>query len=229
MTSAELRQLKNATEKLTKWESSGKAFGHYQVLEPNATNTAGADRIYEYYCLMKILNDLKANYTVILKPSIRAGNIFPGRPANKVGWAYFVIENKKDKTNKFQVCYGTKIKLSTAPKTKIAPDITFQKSSSTNDPDETMVELIMDAKFKYNADHALTIEQIHAFIQRVNALQTTGAGTINLVFNSLGSLKSNCLLTNGCTVDRHQQYCVNSRIKQVGRFDSKGSPLVIIG
>lgn len=229
MTSIELQQLKNATLNLTKWESSGKAFGHFQIIAKNATKTAGADRIYEFYCLMRILDDLRANYNVTLQPGTIAGKIFPMAPSAKKGWPYFLIINKKINSNKYQVCYGTKIKLSTAPLTKIAPDITFQKSDSTDDPDETMVELIMDAKFKYDSNHALSIEQIHAFIQRVNALQTTGADTITLVFNSLGNLKSNCLLTNGCTVNRHQQYCVNSKIKQVGKFDTQGSVLNVIG
>ena len=229
MTTAELQQLKNATQKLTKWESSGKAFGHFQVIEKNATTTVRSDRIYEFFCLLKILKDLRKNYTVSLQPGTRKGKIFPQAPSPKKGWPYFLITNKTDKTNKYQVCYGTEIKLSTATETTIAPDITIQRSDSTDDPDETMVELIMDAKFKYNSNHALSIEQIHAFIQRVNALQTTSADTITLVFNSFGNLKSNCLLTNGCTVNHHQQYCANSKIKQVGRFDAQGNVFNVIG
>ena len=132
-------------------------------------------------------------------------------------------------TNKYQVCYGTNIKLSRAPKTTIAPDISIQKHDSTEDPDESMVELIMDAKFKYTNTSALPIEQVHAFIQRVNALQTSVADSLPIAFNLLTKLKSNCLLTNGKALHDQHDYCVLSKIKQVENFDSNSSVFNVVG
>jgi hypothetical protein len=227
MTKAELKRLKDATKKLTRWESSGMVFGHLVVIQNKATIKKGSDRIYEFYCLLRILDDLKPKYTIKLIPGTRAGKIFPQAPADKAGWPYFMIEHIADPSNKFQVCYGTNIKLSKAPKTTIAPDISVQDIASTDDPDESMVLLIMDAKFKYNANDALPIDQIHAFIQRVNALGTTGATTIPLDLDALMNLKGNCLLTNGKALSDQHDYCVLSKVKQVGEFDIAKSGTIV--
>ncbi len=227
MNKAELKRLKKATEKLTRWESSGKAFGHYQVIESKATITNRADSLYEFWCLMKILVDLKVNYNITLVPGDPAGKIFPQSPALKKGRPYFKIDLKTDSNNKYQVCYGTKIKLSLAPMTTIAPDISIQKHDATDNPDESMVELIMDAKFKYRNTAKLPIEQIHAFMQRVNALQTHNANKITLQFNRLTPLKSNCLLTNGQALTDQREYCVLNNIKQVEQFDISSTYNVI--
>lgn len=220
MNKAELKKLKVATEKLTKWESSGKAFGHYQVIEGKANTTDGADSLYEFWCLLKILVDLKTNYKILLKSETRTDKkIFPQAPAPKKGWAYFEIENITDFANKFQVCYGTEIKLSRAPKTTIAPDISIQKYDATDDPDESMVELIMDAKFKYTNTSVLPIDQLHAFMQRVSALQTQNVDEIPLIFDLLKDIKANCLLTNGRALVDQEEYCKLNKIMQVEQFD----------
>lgn len=220
MNKTQLRQLKLATRKLTKWDSSEKSFGHFKVIEAKATNIKGADRIYEFYCLMKILEDLMANYKITLHPGTKTGKIFPEAPSPKKGWPYFIIEQKEGGDNKFQVCYGTKIKLSLAPKTTIAPDISIQKYNSTDDPNESMVELIMDAKFKYSNESALPIDQIHAFIQKVNALQTQAAASISLIFTTpMLNIKGNCLLTNGKALQNQNDYCRLNKIIQVEGFD----------
>lgn len=229
MTKAQLRQLKTATEKLTKWESSGKAFGHYKILESSAAPNKGADKIYEFFCLMKLLEDLNYNYEVALDPGTITGKIFPQSPANKRGWPFFQIENKTNPAESYQVCYGTNIKLSTSPLTTIAPDISVQTENSSDDPDESMVELIMDAKFKYDDSKALSIEQIHAFMQRVHALQTTNAPVLPLSLKTLAGIKSNCLLTNGKGLQDQHQYCRNNRVKQVTDFDHIGSAVNVIG
>jgi hypothetical protein len=229
MTKTQLRQLKKATQKLTRWESSGKAFGQYKMLESTANSNKGADKLYEFFCLMKILEDLQHNYDVALDPGTLTGKIFPQSPANKHGWPFFQIQNKTNHSESYQVCYGTNIKLSTAPQTTIAPDISVQSKHSTDDPDETMVELIMDAKFKYDDDKALSIEQIHAFMQRVAALQTVGAPMLSLVLHHLTGIKSNCLLTNGRGLAKQGQYCRNNGVKQVAEFDCDGRVMQVIG
>ncbi len=227
MTKAELKKLKKATEKLTRWDSTGKAFGHFGVIEGKATSTDGADSIYEFWCLMRILVDLNSNYKIDLIQGNPAGKIFPQAPSLKKGWPYFKIELNSDPTNKYQVCYGTKIKLSLAPNTTIAPDISIQKHDSTDDPDESMVELIIDAKFKYKNTSALPIDQLHSFMQRVTALDTKNADTIPLAFKNLIKIKANCLLTNGQALADQEDYCKLNKIKQVERFDIATSHNVI--
>ncbi|MCH6236787.1 nuclease domain-containing protein [Cognataquiflexum rubidum] len=225
MTKEELKNLKTATEKLTKWESSGKAFGHYKILKDEATEEhldakKKIDHLYEFWCLMRIIDDLRVNYNIrLVSKTRRDKKIFPQNPGNKNGWAYFTIEHKKDVNNKFQVCYGTNIKLSLAPKTTFAPDISIQKHDSTDDPDESMVELIMDAKFKYKNTSALPIDQLHGFMQRVNALQTQNAHTTTLEFSLFKDILANCLLTNGKALVDQEKYCKLNKIKQVERFD----------
>ncbi len=228
MTKTELSNLKKATEKLTKWESSGKAFGHYQVIEGKATTSDCADRLYEFWCLMKLIEDLSVNYNITIISEKLAGKIFPQSPANKKGWSYFKIESKSDPKNKYQICYGTNIKLSYAPKTSIAPDISIQKHNSPDDPNEKHVELILDAKFKYQKSGKLNVDQIHAFIQRVNALRTKKGNKIPLHFTFLKDLKSNCLLTNGEGLVDQNDYCIVNNIKQVIQFDPI-SKFTIIG
>jgi hypothetical protein len=83
-----------------------------------------------------------------------------------------------------------------------------------------MVEMIMDAKFKYSDTSALPIDQIHAFMQRVNALQTQTASSLNLLLTSaLLNIKGNCLLTNGQALKDQENYCKLNKILQVERFD----------
>lgn len=219
MNKTQLRLLKAATARLTKWDSSKNAFGHFKVIKAKATNTKGADKIYEFYCLMRILEDLRVYYNISLHPGTRTGKIFPEAPSPKKGWPYFIIQQKAETPNKFQVCFGTEIKLSKAPKTTIAPDISIQKHDSTDDPDETMVELIMDAKFKYKITSTLSIEQIHAFMQRIKALDTMNVDTLPLFFNKFKDLKSNCLLTNGKALTHQEDYCKLNKTKQVEQFD----------
>ena len=220
----DIKKLKKATENLTKWESTGQAFGHFQYIENRKD-----DKIYEYYCLLKIIEDLRTNYTVLLIPGQRGERVFPEGPANKIGWAYFKITNKKVTNNNFQICYGTNIKFSRAPLTTIAPDISFQSFESTDDPDESMVVLIMDAKFKYDNNTALPIEQIHSFIQRVNVLKTESADTIPLFFNKLNNLKSNCLITNGKALPNQLDYCIISKIKQISFFNHNSPKYIVTG
>lgn len=227
-----IRKLKAATKALTKWDSTNQCFGHFHKISDNVgkkkDDVKGSDKVYEFYCLLRLLSDLRVNYDVTLVPGTRANKIFPEAPADKNGWPYFHITNKKDPTNQFQVCYGTNIKLSDAVNTTIAPDISLQNINSTDDPDETMVEMILDAKYKFTNTNALSIDQIHAFMNRVNVLKTTDADKLPLIFDQLHDIKSNCLLTNGNGLSKQHDFCKKGNIKQVEKFDING-PYSVIG
>lgn len=224
MTITEIRKLKKETEKLTTWESSKKAFGHFKNIE-----TSKDDRIYEFYCLLRVLNDLKKNYDIKLILGTKGKRIFPLSPAKKIGWSRFEITPKNTKRSKYQVCFGTNIKISSSPQTSIAPDISFQNIDSTDDPDQTMVNLIMDAKYKSDKRTKLDISLIREFKAIINDLEIENAKSIDLSFNKLTNLKSNCLLTNADTLDAHEQYCINNGIKQVGSFRDPKINYKVIG
>jgi hypothetical protein len=213
MTLKDIKKLKTATEKLTKWETTGQAFGHFDNIKLKKP-----DRMYEFFCCMRIVKDLQQHYTVKLIPSTRGKNIFPESPAPKIGWAYFEIHPKKKNLKSYQICFGSNIKLSSSPDTTCAPDISIQKIDSSTDPDENNVELILDAKFKKDGDTKFSISTIREFITMINDLQTNNAATIDLEFNLLTDLKANCLLSNGKVIAKHKQYCTNNNVVQVGTF-----------
>jgi hypothetical protein len=225
-----IRKLKAATKALTKWDSTNQCFGHFHKISDNVGqkkgDVKGSDRIYEFYCLLRILEYLSANYDVTLIPGTRTDKIFPEAPADKNGWPYFEITNKKDPNNQYQICYGTNIKVS-GTLTTIAPDISFQEISSTDSPNETMVEMILDAKYKFNNTNPLSIDQIHAFMNRVTQLETKDADRLPIVFDKHDDIKSNCLLTNGKGLVKHDAFCKKGNIKQVVNFDIHGAYSVI--
>ena len=64
MTKTELSNLKKATENLTRWDSSGEAFGHYSEVSSKSTTSKGSDRLYEFWCLMKLIEDLSLKYNI---------------------------------------------------------------------------------------------------------------------------------------------------------------------
>lgn len=224
MTIKDIKKLKKETEKLTTWESSKQAFGHLKNIEIKSN-----DRIYEFYCLLRILADLRSQYNIKLIPGIKNNKIFPLAPAKKGGWSRFDILPKNRKRIAYQVCFGTNIKISISPQTTIAPDISFQNINATDDPDETMIYLVMDAKYKSDKSSSLDISLIREFKAIVSDLDITGANTTDLLFNSLKGLKANCLITNGKTVNSHKQYCINNGIKQIGDFRHSKTNFIITG
>ncbi len=216
-------QLKKSIETLSKWESSGKAFGYFEKIKNKK-----ADRLYEFFCYMKIMDDLKNRYNIELVEDTN-GKIFPQSPAAKSGWSKFILKDKESGKVLFQVCFGTKIKLSTSPMTPFAADISFQKSTASDDPDENDVELIMDAKYKTDNLQSLEISTIREFAKCADDLGVSEAETALFEFDKLKALKGNCLLTNGRAINDHEQYCKNNKVKQVGSFDCNGGSFNVIG
>lgn len=221
----DIKKLRTATEKLTRWETTGQAFGHFD----NIKSTSKGYNIYEFYCCMRIVKDLQLHYNVNLIAGIRGKNVFPESPAPKYGWAYFEIFPKKHKVSSYQICFGSNIKLSTSPDTTCAPDISFQNINSSADPDENEVLLLMDAKFKKDRDTKFSIGTIREFITMINDLQTKSAASIDLKFNLLNDLKANCLLSNGKVIDKHKQYCTNNKVIQIGTFVHDNTTFDVVG
>lgn len=221
----DINQLRIATQKLTTWESTGDAFGHFSKInsKPKGYN------IYEFYCCMRIMEDLQQHYDIDLIPSIPGKSIFPEGPSPKAGWAYFTIKPKNKTSTSYQVCFGTNIKISSSPNTHCAPDISFQNINSGDDPNENDVELIMDAKFKKNRDTKFSISTIHEFITIINNLGVKNASITDIRFNLLTDIRANCLISNGRVINKHQLYCANNKVKQVGSFVYDNSNYNVVG
>ena len=117
-----LKQLRKSIEKLSKWETSGKAFGFIKAV-PNAKE----DYIYEFFCAMKVLEDLSLSHGITLKCSPQNHSYkFPLKPGSKKNWARFLIMDKTNIIPIAQMCLGTEIKISSSPKTTFGSDISFQ-------------------------------------------------------------------------------------------------------
>lgn len=226
MTITEIRRLRTATSKLSKWDSSRKVFGHVKHLKNRK-----ADRLYEFYCLMRLIDSLRGNYDVSLVSGNRGNNhrAFPLSPAPKAGWSRFEITHLIDPKNRFQVCFGTNIKLSASPQTTIAPDISIQIFGASEDPDESAVKLVIDAKYKEDNSKSLDISIIREFAKIVDDLNVRGAASLSLDVINFHGVPGNCLITNGTVAPIHALYCRNNHIKQVGPFDNKGGVPIVAG
>jgi hypothetical protein len=216
-----LRSLRNSIEKLSKWESSGEAFGFI-----DGVSNKNPDYIYEFYCAMRILNDLKTNHSI----EIRQGNkgyTFPQKPGNKADSAKFLIKNKRTKIVVAQFCLGTNIKLTPSPNTTFGADISLQRRNADDDPYDTDVILIMDAKYKKSKTSKLDIGTIREFAQCVRDMNAPKRNPLK--FDKLTQVNFNCLFTNGEALAQHMQYCKNNKLKQVGKFDCDRRTIDVIG
>lgn len=218
-----ISNLRRAIEKLSKWESSGAAFGFIKTV-----SNKNPDYIYEFFCAMRVLKDLSVNHLVEITPGTN-GFKFPRKPGNKSDWAYFEIKDKNTGRVLYQFCLGTTIKISSSPSTTFGADISIQKGHAGYDPDESDIVLIMDAKYKENNSSKLDIGTIREFAACVRDMNVPKGIRGRLVFNSLVRLRANCLFTNGEAETLHQQYCTNRKLKQVGRFDCDRRTMQIIG
>lgn len=223
MAIAYLQTLRDSIEKLSEWESTREAFGFIE----NVPDT-NPDYIYEFYCAMRILDDLSNNHIIEIKPGVE-GYKFPQNPGKKVNFAKFLIKNRDTRRVLFQFCLGVNIQLSASPLTTFGADISIHTSRSNDVPDESDIVLIMDAKYKQSKNTKLDISIIREFAQCIKDMKVPKDEIINLKFNRLMDLKGNCLITNGEGSLNHEQYCKNNTLKQVTRFDCDGRAMKVIG
>ncbi|MBO9200610.1 MULTISPECIES: hypothetical protein [Niastella] len=222
MAIAKVRQLRKSIEKLSQWEGSGNAFGFVEGISENKTNY-----IYEFFCAIKVLNDLNTHHNIKLCPG-KKGYKFAINPGIKSEWAKFIISKSKSSNEPlYDLCMGVSVKISMSPQTTFAADISIQDPNS-EDPDESHVVLIMDAKYRKSSKATLDIGIIREFAQCARDMQVPKR-LDGLKFNKLVDLASNCLLTNGELINEHEQYCKNNKIKQVGRFDCDNRQMIVVG
>lgn len=214
-----LKTLSKVTERLTKWESSGKAFGYFTGIK------TCEDKIYEFYIYLRILKDLETHYVITYISNGK--NTFPGAPALKANYSYFEATHKTKPNNSYQICYGTKIQLSYAPETMPAPDISIQKILSPLTPTEKDILIVMDSKYKYDKMKSISIAQIEAFMMKVVSLELSNAKYTDIDFGKLVDFKANCIITNGNVLSSHEKYCSKFHLRQIGQFWATQKIIVI--
>lgn len=190
----EINLLADSLAKVSEWKNSKDAFGHIIEETNGIEKIAKKDYIYEFYCYMKIIEDLskKTNHTIKFIP----GNmIFPKSPANKLNRPYFILV--VDNIEIFQICSGTKIqsKIATAQK---APDISFQSIQSDDTlPSYKDVYAIYDAKYSdSNSNKSFQEGQMALFNKMIRFLEQNGANPIDHYYKNFTNFKGNCLITN---------------------------------
>ncbi len=223
MNKEKIEELSKAASSLSKWDSSGECFGYF-----NSLSTYKPDRIYEFLCMMKILEDLSHKNNIKIISRDKSKNLkFPKSPGKKINYSYFIIESKEDLKKKYQLCLGTEVLLSDAPDSPIAPDITFQNIESTDAPNESMVEMVFDAKYKYDDDDKFSVSEIREFCQIVSDLKVQDASTKDFRFDKLKDFNSNCLITNGNVFEKHEAYCIQRKVRQIGKFEINEKFIVV--
>lgn len=225
----DFKSLRDTTRKLSVWKSTGKCFGHFQILEQLESQKKVQDRIYEFYCLLRVLEDLKKNYKIELINNPKNDKVFPQAPGKKENYTYFKLSIKSDPSSGFQVCFGTKIALSKVVGKFIAPDISFQILASPLNPTESDVLLIMDPKYKFDSKKSLTTNELEKFMHWVHALQTSNASSEPIDFDELTDLLGNSLLTNGNYIKGQEEYCKAYFVKQVSNFSLDVTARVVVG
>jgi hypothetical protein len=217
-----IQTLRDTIQNLSKWESSGEAFGFIDLVTDD-----NPDYIYEFFCAIKILEDLSKNHFIKLIPGTK-GAVFPQKPQPKEGWAKFIIINKVTSETILEFCLGIQIKLNASPDTTFSADISLQKTDSA-DPDETHAILLIDAKYKKSKNTKLDIGTIREFAMSIHDMNVPKSEIEQLIFYKLDVFKNNCLITNGEAIEKHKQYCKNHKLKQVVKFDCDGRILEVVG
>ncbi|WKL48702.1 hypothetical protein Q1W71_02720 [Flavobacterium pectinovorum] len=208
----EINLLADSLAKVSAWKNSKDAFGHI-IGEKKAQN----NYIYEFYCYMKILEDLSKNPSHKINFIIGNG-IFPRGPAPKSNRPYFVLE--KDNIKIFQICSGTQIETK-VPNIEKAPDISFQAMSSDPDlPNYEDILAIYDAKYSdSNSTKSFQEGQMSSFNKMIRFLEQDQPNIIHLYYTNFNDFKGNCLITNKQSYTDNKAELAEEMITVVEFFD----------
>lgn len=217
---AEIDKFSHQLESLSKWNSS-EPFGHLDGAED--------DYIYEFWCAMKLLSDLKTSYSIEVS-SVDDRLLFPKKPAylSAGKYTYFILTNKADTAECVQMFFGIKFINSYDDNDTSAPDIAFAKPIGRQDPSYNDALLILDAKFKAGKSRKLSKSLIKEFAKTVEDLGLR-TGSIDLKLNKLADLNGNCLITNGEVIRKHENYCIRFKVRQIGNFKTGSEPIEVVG
>jgi hypothetical protein len=180
--------------KVSTWNTSKDAFGHIIKYNDGKEKIAEDNYIYEFYCLMKIIEDLHRNPNHKIK-FIKGNGIFPRNPTSKKNKPYFVLEANNKEI--FQICSGTQIQ-TVHTDVKKAPDISFQSMTSNNElPSYKDVLVIYDAKYsEAKGDKSFQEGQMALFNRMIRLLKLETPTQISYYFTHYSNFNGNCILTN---------------------------------
>ncbi len=217
---AEIDTFSRQLESLSKWNSS-EPFGHL--------DGADDDYIYEFWCAMKLLSDLKTSYSIEVS-SVDDRLLFPKKPAylSAGKYTYFTLTDKADTKDCVQMFFGIKFIHADDADDTSAPDIAFAKPIGRQDPFYNDALLIFDAKFKTGKSRKLSKSLIKVFAKTVEDLGLRNR-SFNLKLDKLADLNGNCLVTNGEVIRKHENYCIRSKVRQIGNFKTGTEPIEAVG
>ena len=174
------------------WQSSDEILA--PVIGEEAIKTTANDYIYEFYCYLCIIADLKDSYKIeFIKGTGNYEFNFPRKAAKKKGKPRFHAFDKNILA--FQICTGTMIKCD-FDREKNHPDISFQMPTATEDPTEKDLIIIMDAKFTEHANSRLSKSEFYKFGGIVDVFDLRGTPKVQINFNKFKDMFGNCLITN---------------------------------
>lgn len=185
----------NTLAKVSKWHTSKDAFGHLLKDKKNNQKEAQSNYFYEFYCYLKIIDDLNndKNHQIVF---VKNNGIFPRGPSKKTKRPYFqLLDNSYNEI--YHIQSGTKIQTIVPDKTK-SPDISFQKPyADPNLPSYKDVDILYDAKYSESKKlNSFTESQMSDFNKMIRYLKTTKAKKISLPFFQYSAFEGNCLITN---------------------------------
>lgn len=214
----EINNFANSLAKISVWNSTNDAFGHLLVNSTIGNKVdAKEDYFYEFYCYLKILNDLNNQPNTTIK-FVKNNGIFPRGPAYKRERPYFILNhNTKDL---YHIYSGIKIETKVKEKFK-APDISFQlPTADPIFPNYKEVDIIYDAKYSVASNSkSFTESQMSDFNKMIRYLKTKKAPKKKLPYNQFKGFIGNCLITNKKSYTTIKKELKKERITVVEDFD----------
>jgi len=210
-----IRKYAEVLGKASKWKNSKDA-----IVNINSTSNSKTkkERIYEFYCALRILNDLTKNYNLEIKNN-KHKNIFPKAPGSKRNYPFFLATSKSTNKPAFQICIGVDIQ-GKAGETS-APDVSFQLPKASLFPTYSDVVMISDAKFKHKilAKVADTeYYKVHGMVVNLGC-EKVATKAKHIKFDKLIDFRSNCIITNGIEFNDNDNHHKLFHVREISNFE----------
>jgi hypothetical protein len=187
----EINEYAKLLKKASRWENSELSIA---PVETRNSENRGIFYIYEFYCMIRIVDDLCSNYEMVFVTGEDEFEYkFPQASSNKKGKPKFTF--LKDGEHIFDIYGGVHVKGEHECE-EDHPDISFLKPNSPDDADATWLIMIMDAKFVSDF-HKLSKSEPSVFESIVRRFKLHDAPRIEIKFSLLNGIEGNSLLTNG--------------------------------
>lgn len=220
-----IKKYSEALRKASQWKYSKEAISNIASIKSSKKKK---EYIYEFYCLMRIIDDLLTNHTIeVIVPNKKV--VFPKAPASKSKYPYFLVKDKLNLVDEFQICVGIEI-IGNSDETD-APDISFQKSDAPLIPKAEHVFMIFDSKFKHKLNGNVSKTEFANVSFMVKELECENAtrDALQLVkFNKFKQLYGNCILSNGRAYKKKLKIHQKHNLMEVEFFD-EGTNFNVIG